>query len=61
MPSRLSQHGAQPTPCPAAIPIGAKGGLVTMVNFLGAGEVVWQTLVNVNAIKAAVHKLKEIN
>ena len=26
-----------------------------------SGKVVWQTLVNVNAIKAAVHKLKEIN
>ena len=26
-----------------------------------SGKVVWQTLVNVNAIKAVVHKLKEIN
>ena len=26
-----------------------------------SGKVVWQTLVDVNAIKAAVHKLKEIN
>ena len=26
-----------------------------------SGKVVWQTLVNVNAIKGAVHKLKEIN
>ena len=28
---------------------------------LKSGKVVWQTMVNVNAIKAAVHKLKEIN